>query len=291
MIDASIAMPMVCALFDKPVPTWQTSVAAHSLYQSLIGRGARCVIPSVYVEEIAWHLLKARDYAALIETEDLERSSNYFVAHYCSATEARARSRADFLQLLSDFGVSRAGGGTLIEERRRLEPKVASRLYRYQFEVERTPVRSDDPVLPHEPRRPKVLIDHDRAVVRALVEWTRTSESRWLICTADVWLRGVLNDADVLALDSAGLADLLELVRPSGAHRTLISPVELAMTIGEQERELAAGVWDAIVRIEAENLTDRDLIRRARAFREQWLETPRDPSAIDAEWTKYRDQE
>ena len=48
LLDTTIALPMMCALFDEPVPTWKTSFAAHQPYHSLRARGARPVVASAH---------------------------------------------------------------------------------------------------------------------------------------------------------------------------------------------------------------------------------------------------
>jgi hypothetical protein len=288
LLDSSVALPMVCALFDQPVVSWKTSLAASELHGALRSRGTRCVVPSVYLEEMAAHLLNARAFAEVIESEsDLERSHNYFVAHFCSL-RGGARTEREFTQFLGDFGAPRATTMSWPDERRRVEHALRAILTRYGIEVERVDEGADDPKLPGEPtKRDAVLLRHDRAVVRELQRWSKAAP-RWLVCTADGWLRTVLNERDIVAVDNIGLADLLELVRPDDTPRPLLSPLELASSIGEQEREQAGSVWDAIVAIEGSALRDRELVRRAREFRAAWLTGRGDLDLANA-WQHFRD--
>jgi hypothetical protein len=293
LLDASVALPMLCALFDEPVASWKTSFAAHALHASLTARGARCVVPAVYLEEMAVHLLNARPYAEVIGTEsDFERSRNYFVAHFCSLRSGDrlpTRTPGEFLAFLHDFGAPGLQRGlNRAEERQLAEHALRTTLSTYGIAVEPVDERPDDPPLPREPtRRDAVLLRHDRAVVRELQRWTRT-DPRWLVCTADAWLRGVLNEREILAVDSVGLVDLLELVSPSATPRPLLGPLELAASLGDPERERAAAVWDTIVAIEGPRLRDRELVRRARAFRADWLGRRTDDD-LSAAWTRFRD--
>jgi hypothetical protein len=288
LIDTSVALPMVCALFDEPVLSWKTSLAASELHGALKARGTRCVVPSVYLEEMASHLLRARSFADVIESEsDLERSRNYFVAHFCSL-RGSARSAREFNEFLVDFGAPRPSATPWAEERRRAEHALRDILTRYSIDVERVDEGPDDPRLPGEPaHREPLLLRHDRAVVRELQRWSKAAP-RWLVCTADGWLRTVLNDRDIVAVDNVGLADLLELVQREGSSRSLLSPLELASSIGEQARELAASVWDTIVSIEGPALRDRALIRRAREFRSAWL-AERVDLDLQSAWIHFRD--
>jgi hypothetical protein len=254
LLDTSIGLPVLCARYARPIASWITSSAANALYESLRARSAHIAMPSVYVEEIASHLLNARRYADAIEEEvELSRSKNYFVAHYCSLQEQSnsARTRGDFMQFLRDFGGNAIEGvGSWDERRSRVEREVYALLARYAIDVEVMDGGSVDIALPNEPRRDRVVLEHDRVVVSALVNESRAS-SRWLVCSADSWLRGVLNDRGVLALDCVGLVDLLELVRPNPTRSvSMLSPIELASSLREQAREMASQVWDAIIRIQ-----------------------------------------
>jgi hypothetical protein len=293
LLDTTIALPMMCALFDEPVPTWKTSFAAHELYRSLRARGARPVIASAYLEEIASHLLKAREFVDAIELDfDLSRSGNFFVAHFCSLRRGSDRTRAKFLEFLRDFGGPHAGSQQPAKAVRvHVERFVRSILTRYEIDIEDVSTfESEIPLSDEPPGRDPVLLRHDRAVVRALQQWSKRAP-QWLVCSADAWLRAALNGCDIVALDSVGLADLLELVRPTEATRTLLSPIDLASSIHEQEREAAAAVWDVIVQTERENLRDRDIVRKAGEFREAWLAGRRSvDSDVSEEWKRFRDK-
>lgn len=296
LIDASIAMPMLCALYDSPAQGWQTSMVAHTLYQSLRDRGAACVIPAVYVEEMASHLLLARRFEDIIgDVADIERSGNYFVAHFCStrSTEGGKRSQSEYREFLHAFGADKFGNRAdeRADERAHAGHEISNILRRYGFEILDIVTSETDPQLADEPQRPEVLLRHDRAVVRAMRTTTTRTDRRNLVCTADIWLQRVLGELGITALDSGGLSDLLELVRPTGFARSLQSPLLLASAIGEEERLLAAQVWDEIVAIENGHLSDWRLVEKARQFRAQWLAKRRDASTLDSAWTLFRDSQ
>lgn len=291
LLDTSVALPMFCAIFDAPVRSWQTSAAAYDLYQLLKERNIRRVIPSVYLEEMASHVLNARDFAEVIDTDaDVERSRNYLVAHFSSLRcgERRdERTKQRFLDFLDGFGAPKP---TLSrhEQRTSVEREIRRILETYYgIEIEYVPDRSDNPVPSESSKKEPVLQRHDQAVVQQLQAWAKGGPS-WLVCTADRKLRITLNELDIVAVDNVGLIDLLELVKPSDLERPLHGPMELAMALGEQERELAASVWDAIVAIEGSKLSDNELMRKARVFRNAWLQKPRDDDLHFA-WTKFRD--
>jgi len=297
VLDASVAMPILCVCYDMLATTWPVSVAAHALYGALKARQAVCVVPSVYVEEMASHLLKAQSYAAVIAKDaDLERSANYFVAHYCSTRTRGTRTELEFRAFLKAFGAVIAGPApteraSWLDARARAEREITRVLARYKIDVVDVVPRADAP-LPNERPRADVLLVHDRAVVRDL----QKDSAEAIVCTADSWLQEVLTERGITALDSAALADLLELVRPTGINRPLVTPMALAHSLSEDAMTEAARVWDTVVGLEGEKL-DWKLIEQAREFRDQWLVDrrrlageDRSPDALSNAWTRFRDE-
>jgi DNA-binding HxlR family transcriptional regulator len=292
-LDASIAMPMMCAKYDRPAKGWLTSVTADALHEALANRGAEISVPSVYLEEIAWHLLKANDYAEVIGDESaLARSQNFFVAHYCSTRPLADQSGADFQAFLEDFsGPPRPRLGDL-ERRRLIERSLRRILERYAIHVANVDDSHANIPLADEPeKRLELLLRHDRVVVQTLAK----ESAGIMLCTADNWLRGACSDREVIALDSAALADMVELARPAASPGPLVAAREqLAKLLGSDAEAAAAAVWDAIVGVEGKQL-DRELVKMARSFRDTWLAAQSDDRApanhdeIREAWRTFRD--
>lgn len=291
MLDASIAMPILCARYDRVSETWPASVEAGALHQALSERGATMILPAPYLEEVAAHLIKAGDYARAVGSDPaLAHSKNYFVAHFCSTRDPEHQTESAFLELLSAFGASAPTRAEWRTRRVQAERAIRRILERYDIVVTDLDERGADRELPDEPPRPLVVLRHDRVVVSALTE---AKAEPTILCTADVWLQGVCAAFEVTALDGAALADLLALVSPVGTDRPLVSP--LALTFGNDQEVAAAEVWDAVVDVEGEGL-DWKLVQRARAFRDDWL-TRRRPEGPDARadslreaWKAFRDE-
>jgi hypothetical protein len=291
MLDASVAMPLICAKYDRVAESWPVSVAASALHQVLTSRGATIIVPSVYREEIAVHLRNASNYAAAVGRESaLARSGNYFVAHYCSTRGEEEQPSDGFLRFLEGFGGSPSPRLDEKEKRLAIERELTKVFLRYDIVVEAVDERDADAPLAGEPKRSDVLLRHDRAVVRTLA----SAEADTVLCTADTWLQATCADREILAVDSAALADLLGLVRPVQTPHPLVSPLALGAIFGDDQRTAAASVWDAIVSIEGEAF-DHELVLRAKAFRNEWLERRKtapheahDAALRDA-WMTYRE--
>lgn len=87
-LDASVAIPFLCSsLFS--VTKGRFSFGSTRCVHTLIKAGTRLVIPGVYINEIAAHLSRARDYPdSDVFKDGLVGSKNGFVAHYFQLREA-----------------------------------------------------------------------------------------------------------------------------------------------------------------------------------------------------------
>jgi hypothetical protein len=291
LLDASIAIPMLCARFDGVIDSWTTSVAAHELYAVAQQRGAKLHVASAHLEEMAAHLYQAKHFAPIFDekdTPDLRRSRNYYVAHFASSQTQQ--SRQEFERFLASLGLTQARANKPLDAvRQDIERALSTHLHQYAIERRSTESVDDSKPLWGEPaERDLRLLRHDRAVVNSLELWSR--DEPWLVCTADRWLRDVLNEMDILAVDSVGLTDLLSLVQPTATARPVMSALELALSVGEDETQLASSVWDTIVLLDAPKLSDRRFYERAREFRDAWFAARLSADDdIGEAWKTFRD--
>jgi hypothetical protein len=268
LLDASVAMPMLCSLLDAPAPSWPASQAAFLLHRVARSRGMRCEVPTVYVEEMAAHLLRADASADLLQAGGFERSENVYVAHFCSVHGAAANA-SEFRTFLRALGSGQQTGDFLMR-RRRVEAELRKRLADYGiavFPVAAAPPTNDRP--PQTTTRPAVTAQHDRDLVEALS--SVADDEQVIVCTADKVLQTTLagTERPIIAMDSAMLVDLLELVRPTGATERLLTPHLVASRASEDALRHASEVMDALVPLA--RARDYVSIDRARAFREAYL--------------------
>lgn len=294
-LDTSVAMPMLCAKLDRVADGWVTSEVALELHTLLLERGVKIVVPHLYLEEMAAHLIAAaRDYATLAGEPGLARSENFFVAHYHAVAAARqeAATPAGFEELLHDLGLP--DGWKRDDDfqmtRRKIERTLTKLLQQYGMEIHRVTF-TDGAALKGEPARPPIVIDHDRRVVAWLDDRARSCSEGLVLCSQDRWLLSAVSELEWLAIDPAALVDLLPLIRPTGTVAPLISLRELAAEMNDASAERAARVWDMLAGIEGPRLADRELLRRARAFKDAWLARERAaerPAA--AEWARFKER-
>lgn len=87
VLDASVAMPMLCGLAFRSVRS-RFGIAAEKLRMLCNEHNFEMVVPSFYVNEMASHGLKARDFVAIYENLPVEArdalggSRNAYLSHY-----------------------------------------------------------------------------------------------------------------------------------------------------------------------------------------------------------------
>ncbi|WP_433936418.1 hypothetical protein AB3662_17200 [Sorangium cellulosum] len=164
-----------------------------------------------------------------------------------------------------------------LQLRRKIEVALANVLRRYGIGVYR--VRSTEALpFPEEPRRDEIVLRHDRCVARDLEERARTEDEPartedegLVLCSEDRWLVRALTDKYLLAIHPAVLLDVLQIVRPIGQARRLAAVREMAATFSERAITEGAAVWDMLAELKDPDLSDRQLFRSAREFKEAWL--------------------
>ncbi|EYF08583.1 hypothetical protein [Chondromyces apiculatus] len=295
-LDASVALPMLCGKLDRVAGGWVTSESAVELHDALGKRGIKAVVPSVYLEEMAAHLVHAaRRYRSCVGVDQsLARSANFYVAHFHAVAQllGKPATLARFDEFLQDLGLppdwEAADKQDYYRLRRRIEIALKELFEYYGVGVVRT--RSTEAVkLPEEPDRDPIVLRHDRCVARDLEDLTSTEDSNPLLCSEDQWLVRVLSDKDLLALHPAALHDVLHIVRPREEPRRLAALRELAATFSDRAVSIGASVWDLLAELEGPKLSDADLLRRARQFKEAWLRRSSDekrPRASD--WQRFK---
>jgi hypothetical protein len=297
VLDTSVAMPMLCAKFDRVADGWVTSEVALELHDLLLARGVKMVVPDVYREEMAAHLIgAARDYSTLAGEPGLARSENFFVAHYHAVADGRRElaTAAGFEEFLRDLGLP-AGweGEDFFVVRGKVERTLSQLLQRYEIDLGWVG-RMEGVCLPlkEEPAtRPRTVLDHDRRVVAWLDDRTRSSSEGLVFCSHDRWLLSAVSEAEWLAVDPAALVDLMPMIRPAGIFAPMVSLRDLAAQMDDASAERSAHVWDLLAQIEGPRLADRDLLRRARAFKDEWL--ARELTAerpVAAEWARFKER-
>lgn len=139
-VDSSVAIPYLCSSFFSP-SEGRFSIGANAGIKALLKLNAKLVVPPVYVNEIAAHLLSAMDAPDdEVFASASELSSNGFVSHYFwlknNGKQVPATIR-EFVKSISPIAMKR--GGDRKENARMVMPDVQRRLREYGIELEQMP--------------------------------------------------------------------------------------------------------------------------------------------------------
>ena len=266
-----------------------TSEVAFDLHKMLSACDVKMVVPHLYLEEMAAHLINAGKYTQLAGEAELARSENYFVAHYHAAAGGSATA-AGFETFLEDLGLP-ARRDDFGRARATVERTLIRLLGLYGMSSARV-TRLEALALQDEPERDRRVIEHDRRVVGWLDDRTRDFPTEGLVlCTQDWWLLSAVLDSEWLRVDAAALADPLPMIRPARTVTPLSSLREIAARMDEAALERSARVWDLLAEIEGPRLVDRDLLRRAHEFKDAWLARERTAERpARAEWLRFKER-
>lgn len=307
VLDASVAIPMLCALFHGHVEQ-RFFVVAEELYRRANAHGFSIELPRVWLEEMASHLLKARDYQALARAgaDDLRLSQNAYVSYYASY---RPRGQlGELSQFLTTFGLTeptaRLAAHDFLAARQQIEVAIRRQLVRYGVKIIETPahpphMKQADKAWDwarHElnlERRDRRLERHEKQVLAWLGGQAEEAPAHApLIVTWDRLLRRACPEgAPGGALDPLAVCELLSFVCDDNR------PPETARFAGfwltDLEAEKGALVLDTLVQLEKENLSDARSVQLAREFRTQYIAERHDVSdvsALEQAWRKFREQ-
>ncbi|AUX28389.1 MULTISPECIES: hypothetical protein [Sorangium] len=306
VLDTPVSMPMLCNLLYGPA-SQELFVASQHLYDQMLAHRIRALVPRVYLEEIASHLIEAyRNYQEIIDLDpDLRASENAFVAHYVSIRIADSNAVGSFSEYLRDFGLNEAlARGDFYVARDTLMRRLEATLGQYHLRCVDLPTdkssrRWAEDTISFLQRdgdlkgRSRVVIDHDAATLAWLSGREADARVAYVFCTWDRLHFEVRRQRETTwdVLNPVALGDLLSLAANDEHELRLASPWVLAMQFSDADAMKGAEVWDKIARLEKDNLKDARLRAEARKFKDTWLEEnardPRTRSMQDA-WERWK---
>jgi hypothetical protein len=302
-LDASVAIPMIASLLYAPA-SQRFSQAAYRVFELSRRRGLSLVLPRVYLEEAASHLIEAHErYQPLLGIDDdLRYSTNAFVAHY-SDLAARGELQGSFSRYADGLGYVRRNT-SFGRQRDAVMDTMAAHFKRYGITVvecvplDKTAITYAQEAVAftaHELRinRTGRLLEHDASVVAYFIDSDAASDCARVFCTWDrlhLRLQTAAGRARWQVLDPPMLGDVLLLTRPDDVGE-LMTTVDIAMELSEEESERGAAVLDTLVRIEREALHDAELLNMARQFKDAYMQALRDsaaPEDMAEAWAKWK---
>jgi hypothetical protein len=308
LLDASVAIPMLCGLLFRPVPS-HFSFAANEAYRQATAHDFTILLSQEYLEEVATHMMHAYwDYARIVDLDDdLRFSENAFVAHYANL-KREAGYGSGFLEYLESFGLDDGlRRAEFYRARDLLMPRVARLFDRYSIAT----FTLDKPTFAAQKKaeeeightvqalglvRPQVLLKHDIRTLAFLYDQDGQAQDAWVLCTWDS-LHFSARDATAAqwaALNPSAFADLLMLTAPDDEGAAVTSPIVVAMSLSEEAAAMkGARVWDVLVRLTRQDSHDAELLAKAKTFKQDYLSRARASTRvqdIEREWTAWKNK-
>lgn len=307
VLDTPVSMPMLCNLLYGPA-NQELFVASQHLYDQMLAHRIQALIPKVYLEEIASHLIDAyRNYQEIIDLDpDLRASENAFVAHYVALRIADSSVVGPFADYLREFGLNEAlARGDFYVARNTLMRRLEALLGQYHLRcmdlrAEKSARRwAEDTIswLRRDNRfvgRSNTVIEHDVAILAWLSGREADARTAYVFCTWDRLHFEARKQGETTwdVLNPVALGDLLSLAANDEHDLRVASPWVLAMQFSDADAVKGAEVWDRLVRIEKDKLQDARLRAEARRFKDAWLEeSARDPRArsLQDAWARWKE--
>jgi hypothetical protein len=303
VFDTPVAIPMICArLFETVADPHTLSAVKCSEVSSSIG--AKQLLPDVYLEECAAHLIDAGRYEPIFTQfgrDELGGSDNAYASYF-----ARLTGTTTYEQFLRAFGY-KSGDTDFVRHRELIATRLRTLFKRYAVQLLPVKTRKGDAsvrkhveqTLAHvyndagENERPEILKKHDAKVVQWMVEAASAAEdgTAYSLVTWDGTLFEANRSigAEWWCMDPASAADLLSLALPGSGASTAI---DLLLTIEPATVRLGGRIWDTIVHFERGKLVDAELLEKARAFKEDFLQNqrsdrPRSNQIVEA-WKRWK---
>jgi len=197
MIDASVAMPYLCAnLFQATQNRFSSS--NYIILKTLKESRCKLRISFLYINECASHLLKALDYKSLDKyASDLKYSQNAYVAHYYQLKETGEDVPANLLEYLENFSTAcRKPQSNKVAWARLVMRDMQQMLSEYSVTLEEIPkLLIEDTrdvqeeylyyLREHNKSKPNKLIDHDVTVLAHIRRQVANLNEPWIFLTWD----------------------------------------------------------------------------------------------------------
>lgn len=233
VLDASVAMPMLCGLAFRSVRS-RFGIAAEKLRMLCEEHNFEIVVPSFYVNEMASHGLKAKDFVATYENLPVEArdalggSRNAYLSHYTRLKEmmtAAGEVPPTLAEFLKYFGFGPASVLRTAENRLTSlldEHGIRTLMYSHLDAGFRDRVahRKDAFQSPH-------IIDHDAMALSLLSE---DSDSGFVFSTWDYILIDMVAEIDRIYADTpARVIDFLSMAK--GANYECDQSIDLLTSL------------------------------------------------------------
>jgi hypothetical protein len=285
--DTPVAIPLLCGLVFDSIDD-HSAYSAKLLIDLLRSHKFSAVVPSPYVEEAAAHLIDCcRNYRAPLSAgDDLSFSNNAFASHYSQIKKQPNCAIGAFDDYVSIFGSPPAGRYSDLSDeffygvRDKIIATMSRLFNRYGISVLKLDERKYSRLIDKLTTfcadsgnsRSKILLQHDARVITYLEGPSVEAGVAKVLCTWDsMQLRYNADWDGYCVINPAGVTDLLSTAKSNDETLPVVQLIDYVWLQSEVSLKLSARIWDQIISIEKDGLSDASLLMRVRAFKQYYI--------------------
>lgn len=285
MIEPTIGIPWLCSyLFNnKDEERFKNVVYSIDKAKKI---GAHLRIPYVYIEECAGHLLIARNFNGLdLNAEEMQYSSNAFVANYYRLKSNGAKLPASFLDYLSIFAPAiKTEHSDMRMWRREILTTMQSYFTRNGIEFEEIPQCDVDRLdtiisqyadyLDSEGKTKKMhLLRNDAKVLNHINERISQNGEHWMMITYDRTLIEVAQQLKNLGWVCAP-TDFIDMTAMSSTNgeETIFSLMHSVASMSERTLSIGARILDNIIMYASKQMQEWEFKQEVEKFKEEMVQ-------------------
>jgi len=285
MLDASVAIPYLCAALYTPI-TDRFFEGTHRTIKALLSLDSKITISNYYINECASHLLQALDYINLDQFEDsLCYSENAYISNYFQLKRLNVNVPENLKDYIAFFApASKKKDPDINRWIRKVMTELQSLLTQYSVEFEFIPNLSDEyrkdfeeeyDFILHERKlkKKKVLLDHDVfALGHSKRQVVEESEHRMILTWDRIMIEVGQKMKDCGWIVSPDIAsDFLQPYRPLNEKHFCHLAHAIAKTQAKP-LEVSARIIDKVVSHASQKLQDWEFVIKLEQFRKNLLE-------------------
>jgi len=307
--DTPVAIPLLCGLLFDSIND-HSAYSAKLLIDLLKSHKFTAIVPSPYVEEAAAHLIECcRNYRApLTAGDDLSFSNNAFASHYSQIRKQPNCAVSTFDDYVSVFGSPPTGRYSDLSNdffygvRDKIIAAMSRLFNRYGIAVLRLDERKYSKLVSKltafctdsASSRSQLLLQHDARVIAYLEGPVVEAGVAKILCTWDsMQLRYNADWDGYCVINPAGVTDLLSIAKSNDESLPVVQLIDYVWLQSETSLKLSSRIWDQIISIEKDGLSDASLLMRVRAFKQHYISNHSsdleiDETEVSSLWLKWK---
>jgi hypothetical protein len=283
LVEPTVAIPYICSQLYSGFVNRYFDMAVRSIEKAK-KLDARLFIPYFYINECAGHLLRARKYQNLnLDDNELQFSSNAFVANYYSQKINNQKVPSNFLDYLATFSTSIRTERTPVKDWvRAIMTDIQSLLSKSNVHIVQVPFYEpgdcfvfreayEEKIDKYRPK-PAHLINHDAWALQFTNDCVVNNNEHWILLTYDKALISIL-ETNLYSGWITNPLKFLDMVDTSKSlsDTELVSLVHSVATYSEATLSAGARVIDRIVHFASNEMQNWEFQEEIQKFKRELI--------------------